>query len=67
MRVIVVDDEPMARTLMGEMLPYFDISEANGGQEALELLQKSSPDIVITDIKMPDMDGLTLCDRLRDI
>lgn len=66
-RVLVVDDEPMARRLMGEMLPYFDISETNGGQEALELLQKSPPDIVITDIKMPDMDGLTLCDRLRDV
>ena len=65
-RVLVVDDEPVARRLMGEMLPYFDITEASGGEETLELLQKSPPDIVITDIKMPQMDGLTLFDRLRE-
>ena len=61
-----MNDEPVARRLMGEMLPYFDITEASGGEEALELLQKSPPDIVVTDIKIPQMDGLTLFDRLRE-
>jgi CheY-like chemotaxis protein len=65
-RVFVVDDEPVARRMMGEMLPYFDITEAASGAEALELLDKTPPDLVITDIKMPDMDGMTLLDKLRE-
>ena len=65
LRVLVVDDEPPARRMMGEMLPYFDVSEAGGGDEALELLDKSPPDLVIVDIDMPHMDGMALFDRLR--
>ena len=65
-RVLVVDDEPVARRMMGEMLPYFDITEANSGEEALELLDKSPPDLVVTDLKMPQMNGLVLLDKLRE-
>ena len=66
LRVLVVDDEPVARRMMSEMLPYFDVNEAGGGEEALKLLDKSPPDLVVTDIKMPDMDGMALFDRLRE-
>ena len=64
-RVLIVDDEADFRTLVVKALPYFAVLEAGIGCEALELVGDNPPDLVITDIKMPEMDGFELLEALR--
>ena len=64
-RTLIVDDEPLMRQYLGNHLsdicPEFCVTGiASDGLEAVELLQKQTFDLVITDIKMPEMDGLSL-------
>ncbi|MEK8126861.1 response regulator [Paenibacillus filicis] len=66
MRLLVVDDEPIIRTGLLKMaehyVPAFDaIETAANGAEALERIAENEPDIILTDIRMPKMDGLELC------
>ena len=68
-RTLIVDDEPLMRQYLGEHLsdicPDFCVTGiACDGLEAVELLQKQSFDLVITDIKMPEMDGLNLAKHI---
>lgn len=70
-RILIVDDEMVFRKGIGAMLRKSDfslglISEAVDGCEALELLEQNNYDIVITDIRMPRMDGLMLCRSIRE-
>ena len=64
---LVVDDDALLRSLFAEVLRSggMQILEAESGGEALELAQTNSPDFVVTDIRMPGVDGLELCRRLR--
>jgi CheY-like chemotaxis protein len=67
LRALVVDDEPavcelFARTLRGVGMNVF---VATSGRAALTLAQTVVPQIVVTDVQMPDLDGLALCRRLR--
>ncbi len=66
-RVLVVDDEPNARSALRELLAEegFDVQEAADGEEALRLLPGFAPDVVLADVRMPRMDGLTLLQRAR--
>lgn len=66
--VLVVDDEPMTRTLLQLMLAPadYEVSEAGDGFEALEKIEQNTPDIMILDVMMPNMDGLMLCRILRE-
>lgn len=60
-RVIVADDESLIRMDLREMLTnlgYLVIGEAGDGRSAVHLARELHPDIVIMDIKMPDMDGI---------
>lgn len=65
--VLVVDDEPMTRTLLQLMLAPADceVIEAEDGLDALEKIEQNLPDLVILDVMMPRMDGITLCRHLR--
>ncbi len=65
--VLVVDDEDMTRKLLRLMLAHdgFTIIEAEDGQQALDMIAESQPDIVILDVMMPNMDGFTACQILR--
>lgn len=63
--VLVVEDEKNIRSLLKDILPDYNIQEANNGVEALREIEKNHPDIIITDMVMPDMDGITLIDRLK--
>jgi len=65
--LLFVEDEAMIRRIAVRILrPYFiEIYEAKDGVEALELYYSHNPDIIITDIEMPNMDGLTLCKTIR--
>ena len=71
LRVLVVDDEAPARRRLRDLLddctsalPLTVIGEAQHGREALELLQSAPVDLVLTDIHMPDMDGVELARHL---
>lgn len=69
-KVIIVDDERLIRegialTVRWQELDIELVGTAQNGMEALELIDKNKPEIVITDIKMPGMSGLDLIDRTR--
>lgn len=66
-RVLVVDDEPDYRFLLRMVLrgQDIDVVEASNGQRALEEIDSHLPDLVITDLHMPVMDGSELVTRLR--
>ncbi len=67
MKILVVDDEEGARDLFNTILTDegYDVSLANGGEEALSLFKSNPFNLVITDIKMPVMDGLQLLQEIR--
>ncbi len=66
-RILVVDDEPAARSALSELLrdEGFDVRSAGDGFKALGRLDDWTPDILITDLKMPGMDGMELMDKAR--
>ena len=67
LRVLVVDDDPAICSLLKMSLSSFEVMTAENGKEALELLQSQTVDLVVTDIKMPEMDGFTLLTHLRNL
>lgn len=66
-KVLVVDDHPINQNLLVNQLNSigFSASMANDGVEAIEYLQNNSPDIILTDVNMPNMDGYELAQYLR--
>jgi DNA-binding NtrC family response regulator len=66
--ILVVDDEPLVRNSLSELLTLsgYSVSNASNGQEALELLKSYTADIVITDLKMPRMDGVQLLKHIKE-
>jgi two-component system cell cycle response regulator DivK len=67
MRVLLVEDAPFLRYAFGRLLRMhgFEVMEANDGHEALECVSKFQPQLVVTDLMMPVMDGVELIERLR--
>jgi len=65
--VLLVDDDPVARLLTASALAerQWRVIEADGGGCALELFAANSPDVVVLDALMPEMDGFVTCERLR--
>ncbi|MFC7794123.1 response regulator transcription factor [Streptomyces cinereoruber] len=65
--LLVVDDEPTVRELLRTVLSYtgFDVDAATTGQEALDLAAARTPDLVLLDVMLPDMDGFEVLRRLR--
>jgi CheY-like chemotaxis protein len=67
--VLVVDDSPMDRRLIGGLLekdPQWTVHYAQDGREALAQMRRTLPDLVITDLLMPGMDGLALVRAVRE-
>lgn len=66
-RILVVDDDPEILSLLRRGLTYegYLVEEAQDGKEALAKARVSSPDLVILDVMMPGLDGLEVCQRLR--
>ena len=61
-KVLIVDDEPTVRQLVRRMLSkYYAMLEAQDGVEAVDMARSQKPDIILMDILMPRMDGLTAC------
>lgn len=69
--VLVDDEEDVRRAIIKKLdwkaLGFEVVGEASNGEEALDLCEQLQPDVVMTDIKMPFMDGLTFCRRLKQI
>jgi len=68
-RILVVDDEQHITMVMRSGLTKhgYDVRVAAEGESALELFQLWTPDLVITDLSMPNMDGREVCRRLREV
>jgi len=66
-KVLVVDDEKGIRFLLSEVLLHrgFDVSLAKDGQESLEKLENNHFDLVITDINMPRLDGVSMLKNMQ--
>ena len=68
-RVLVVDDDPTMRLLAGRALTAMGmtVEEAEDGQQALDSIRTSPPDLLILDIELPDQDGLEICRTVREL
>jgi DNA-binding response OmpR family regulator len=66
-KILIVDDEPLyIRLLQINLLTEgYEVITATNGEEALDLFSTSSPDLIIMDIMMPKVDGITACERIR--
>lgn len=65
-RVLIIEDDDEIRQYMrNELNTDFRISECTNGREGLEVILRDKPDLVISDIMMPEMDGITLCRKVK--
>jgi DNA-binding response OmpR family regulator len=67
-KILVVDDEKDIRDLIREVfeMDKFSVITASGGEEAVALAKKESPDLILLDIAMPRMDGYITCGKLKE-
>ena len=68
MKILVVDDEELLVKGIRFNLQNegYEIITGSNGAEAVELAQQSKPDLIILDVMMPEMDGMTACARIRE-
>ena len=68
-RVVVIDDEVNAASALQTLLEEdgYEVARAHEGASGLQLLEKTDPDVVLTDLRMPGMDGLELLNRIKEI
>jgi CheY-like chemotaxis protein len=65
-KVLIVDDEPNVRRLSHTILSKtFEVFEAEDGRQAIEIANAQKPDIILMDMMMPKMDGLTACHVIK--
>ena len=66
-RILVVDDEPAVTDLLAYNLrkSHYDVMVASDGLEALRLASEASPDLILLDLMIPEVDGLDVCRELR--
>ncbi len=69
MKILIVDDEQDVLDLFNDLFRKkdYEIESALGGKTALDMIQKSRPDIVLLDIKMPDMNGIEVLQQIKKI
>ena len=69
--VLVVDDSRVFRRGMGRAVRLHSglelVGEADGGEAAIDAIERLRPDVVLLDLRMPDIDGLEVLDRLHDL
>ena len=68
-KILIVDDEAIILLSWENMLTSagYDVETASNGNKAIEIALKQKPDIVITDLIMPEMNGVELCKRIKNI
>ena len=66
-KILIVDDDRTLRTVLTRYLENrgYQVEQVNSGAEALVAFAKNPPDLVVSDVMMPEMDGLEFCRRLR--
>jgi DNA-binding NarL/FixJ family response regulator len=66
-KILVVDDDRTLRTVLTRYLENrgYQVEQVSSGQEALVAVTKNPPDLIVSDVMMPEMDGLEFCRRLR--
>ena len=66
-KILVIDDEQGIRDLLDTLLHRkgYDVVLAASGQKGLELFHREQPDVIVLDLKMPGMDGLTVLQQIR--
>ena len=67
-KILVVDDEWELSNLLTEFLTGegYDVIQTSNGEEALELAEKEEPQVILLDVKMPGIDGIEVCRRLKE-
>jgi two-component system NarL family response regulator len=69
-KILIVDDHPIVRegwmSVLNRREDMRVIGEAENGKEALDIFAKMQPDVVLVDLRMPEMDGVTLIEHLRE-
>jgi CheY-like chemotaxis protein len=67
-KVLVVDDEPAEREGLARLVGQwgYEVETASSGEEALDLIESQHPAVVLTDLVLPEMDGLTLLQKLKE-
>ena len=67
-RVLLVDDEPGSRAVLRHVLEVagLEVLEASDGEEGLEMVRQEAPDLVVTDIRMPNLSGREMGQRIRE-
>lgn len=68
-KILIVEDEENVRSLIKETLEFlnkYEIYEAGTGKEALEKIREIHPDLVILDIMLPDIDGYSICEQIKE-
>jgi CheY-like chemotaxis protein len=65
--ILIVDDEPNVRRLLRTILSNnFNVVEAEDGKQAIEIANSQKPDVILMDMMMPKMDGLTACHLIKN-
>lgn len=63
--LVVEDDEEIIEYIIAELSKYYSVTGCNNGREALETIFKNKPDLVVSDVMMPETDGLTLTRKIK--
>ena len=68
-KILVIDDEPNVRSLLDILLrgEGYDVLLADNGWQGLELYRREHPDVIVLDLKMPELDGITVLKHIRDV
>src|SRR5437773_1259346 len=68
-KILVIDDEQSIRDLLDRLLRRkgYDVIVAESGQKGLECFRRERPDVIVLDLKMPEMDGLTVLRQIRSL
>jgi DNA-binding response OmpR family regulator len=68
-KVLVIDDEPGIRDLLDTLLRRkgYQVIVAESGQKGLECFHREHPDVLVLDLKMPEMDGFTVLQQVRSL
>lgn len=64
-KVLIVDDNPASIDFMVELLKHYDVSAVTSVREAREAMKQEQPDLILLDIRMPEVDGFTFFDELK--